>query len=191
MRRHATPSLSGRGTENWYINLSSTVSSVKHSIFPITGLVDSCSIRFSAENQTARTSCQGQEYTRQIFEIIIRNTRPGLSHLRLEKATVHHLSTIPGFYFIFYIWTPDMSAILVLLQVDRCEATQGWSQHCTTDLPQMRKRALILVYIWFTAQKNDNDFPVDLVQSPSNTKGQERQCLTKVSVCIHTCNMLL
>ncbi|KAK1805093.1 hypothetical protein P4O66_019447 [Electrophorus voltai] len=97
-----------------------------------------------------------------------------------------------------------MSAILVLLQVDRCEATQGWSQHCTTDLPQMRKRALILFYIcsciapaqssntplpdtiqdteWFTAQKNDNAFPVDLVQSPSNTKGQERQCLTNESL---------
>ncbi|XP_030644415.1 solute carrier family 22 member 13 [Chanos chanos] len=102
----------------------------------------------------------------------------GVAFLVRDWRKLQLAISAPGFLFIFYIWVLPHSArwlivndrrdeAIVLLrkaamingrtfppavQVERCEASEGRSQHSASDLvrtPQMRKRALILFYIWF------------------------------------------
>ncbi|XP_036421557.1 organic cation transporter protein [Colossoma macropomum] len=102
----------------------------------------------------------------------------GVAYLIRDWRKLQLAISVPGFLFIFYIWVLPHSArwllvndrkeeALVLLrkaamvngrpfpttvQVDMCDAMQGRGQHSAADLlrtPQMRKRALILFYIWF------------------------------------------
>ncbi|KAL7829582.1 hypothetical protein AOLI_G00304670 [Acnodon oligacanthus] len=102
----------------------------------------------------------------------------GVAYLIRDWRKLQLTISVPGFLFIFYIWVLPHSARWLLLndrkeeaivllrkaavvngrpfpttlQVDMCDAMQGQGQHSAADLlrtPQMRKRALILFYIWF------------------------------------------
>ncbi|KAK6327691.1 hypothetical protein J4Q44_G00033370 [Coregonus suidteri] len=101
----------------------------------------------------------------------------GLAYLIRDWRKLQLAISVPGFLFIFYIWVLPQSArwllandrreeAIVLLrkaatvngrvfpptvQVDRCDM-EGRRSHSAADLlrtPQMRKRALILFYVWF------------------------------------------
>ncbi|XP_055732472.1 solute carrier family 22 member 6-B isoform X2 [Salvelinus fontinalis] len=101
----------------------------------------------------------------------------GLAYLIRDWRKLQLAMSVPGFLFIFYIWVLPQSArwllandrreeAIVLLrkaatvngrvlpptiQVDRCDL-EGRRRHSAADLirtPQMRKRALILFYVWF------------------------------------------
>ncbi|XP_057210280.1 solute carrier family 22 member 13 isoform X3 [Triplophysa rosa] len=102
----------------------------------------------------------------------------GVAYLIRDWRKLQLAISAPGFLFIFYIWVLPHSArwllvnnrkeeAIVLLrkaamvngcvlpptvQVERSEVPQGRTQYTAADLvrtPQMRKRALILYYIWF------------------------------------------
>uniref|UniRef100_A0A3B1JW09 Si:dkey-166k12.1 n=1 Tax=Astyanax mexicanus TaxID=7994 RepID=A0A3B1JW09_ASTMX len=102
----------------------------------------------------------------------------GIAYLIRDWRKLQLAISAPGFLFIFYIWVLPHSArwllvndrkeeAIVLLrkaamvngrsfpttvQLDWCDETEGRSQHSVADLvrtPEMRKRALILYYIWF------------------------------------------
>ncbi|XP_056153943.1 solute carrier family 22 member 13 [Lampris incognitus] len=103
----------------------------------------------------------------------------GVAYLVRDWRKLQLAISAPGFLLVFYIWVLPQSArwllandrreeAIVLLrkaavvngrvlpptvQVDRCEIAGGGKQtHSAVDLvrtPQMRKRALILFYIWF------------------------------------------
>ncbi|XP_021428090.2 organic cation transporter protein [Oncorhynchus mykiss] len=101
----------------------------------------------------------------------------GLAYLIRDWRKLQLAISVPGFLFIFYIWVLPQSArwllandrreeAIVLLrkaatvngrvlpptiQVDWCDM-EGRRSHSAADLvrtPQMRKRALILFYVWF------------------------------------------
>ncbi|XP_043073918.1 organic cation transporter protein [Puntigrus tetrazona] len=102
----------------------------------------------------------------------------GVAYLIRDWRKLQLAISAPGFLFIFYIWVLPHSARWLLVnnrneeaidllrkaamvngrtlpptvQVEQYESPQGRSQYTAVDLlrtPQMRKRALILFYIWF------------------------------------------
>ncbi|TRZ00457.1 hypothetical protein DNTS_033222 [Danionella cerebrum] len=102
----------------------------------------------------------------------------GVAYLIRDWRKLQLAISAPGFLFVFYIWVLPHSARWLLVnnrkeeaidllrkaasvngralpptvQVDRHEAPQRRSKYTAVDLlrtPQMRKRALILFYIWF------------------------------------------
>ncbi|KAA0710377.1 Solute carrier family 22 member 6-A [Triplophysa tibetana] len=102
----------------------------------------------------------------------------GIAYLIRDWRKLQLAISAPGFLFIFYIWVLPHSArwllvnnreeeAIVLLrkaanvngrvlpptvQVDRNEISHGRTQYTAADLvrtPQMRKRSLILYYVWF------------------------------------------
>ncbi|XP_059412345.1 solute carrier family 22 member 13 [Carassius carassius] len=102
----------------------------------------------------------------------------GVAYLIRDWRKLQLAISAPGFLFIFYIWVLPHSARWLLVnnrneeaidllrkaatvngrilpptvQVERYEGQQGRSQYTAVDLlrtPYMRKRALILFYIWF------------------------------------------
>ncbi|XP_066530855.1 solute carrier family 22 member 13 [Hoplias malabaricus] len=102
----------------------------------------------------------------------------GMAYFIRDWRKLQVAISAPGFLFIFYIWVLPHSArwllmndrkeeAIVLLrraamvngrpfpptvQLDKGDVMQGQSQHSAADLfrtPEMRKRALILFYIWF------------------------------------------
>ncbi|XP_051727702.1 solute carrier family 22 member 13 isoform X1 [Ctenopharyngodon idella] len=102
----------------------------------------------------------------------------GMAYLIRDWRKLQIAISAPGFLFIFYIWVLPHSARWLLVnnrkeeaidllrkaatvngrtlppvvQVERYEGPQGRNQYTAVDLlrtPQMRRRALILFYIWF------------------------------------------